>query len=148
MKHFLKKNSSYGFPKRNRIFLVKTNSSVSLVTFFAVSKVAQPDCKNLHWLSERLASLGIMGVQLGDPLNPPDLNTIVQWCTGGLVSRTAMRLITVVFPFLSQSQSPQPDELYSVQLTNKKKLNAYPKYLNFRLVRVERSWILTNLKWE
>ena len=35
----------------------------------------RPNCKNFHWLPERLASLGIMGDQLRVPLKP--LNTIV-----------------------------------------------------------------------
>ena len=40
-----------------------------------------PDWKKLYCLSERLASLGIMGAQLWFLLKP--LATIVLWCTGG-----------------------------------------------------------------
>ena len=38
--------------------------------------------KRVHWLSERLASLGIMREQFRAPLKPP--NTIVLWFTGGI----------------------------------------------------------------
>ena len=63
--------------------------------------------KNLHSLSERLATLGIMGPQFRDLLQP--LKTIVPWCTEGfrgafncasMMPRdsTLVRLIAVVFP--------------------------------------------------
>ena len=72
---------------------------------------SNPHKKNLHWLSERLASLSIMVAQSRVSLKP--LNTIVLWCTGGfrrvssivppwcretLVSWKALVVITVVFP--------------------------------------------------
>ena len=62
----------------------------------------------LHLLSERLASPGIMGAQLRAPLKPPQYYRMLL-CMEGFrgpltedrytpVSRTAVRLIAVVFP--------------------------------------------------
>ena len=44
--------------------------------------VLWPGWENLHWLSERLASLGIMGDQLRASLKP--INKIVLWCPRGV----------------------------------------------------------------
>ena len=75
-----------------------------------VSSQSNPDCKISHRLFERFMFLGITDAQLRIPLKP--LNVIILWWSKGFqggpptgplwsretsVSRTAMRLIAVVF---------------------------------------------------
>jgi len=70
-----------------------------------------PDWGNSHRLSERLASLGIMGAQLRAPLKPPNTTVLrwswevsgglqigPQWCREAPVSRRIIRLSGVFFP--------------------------------------------------
>ena len=64
-------NLSYFLP-RGRYWNTGTNSRRFSSSWF-------PDWKNLHRLSERLASLSIMGVQLSASIKP--LNTMVLWCS-------------------------------------------------------------------
>ena len=77
------------------------------ITHIAILRIS--DWKQSHRLSETLASLGIMRGPIKGPLKP--LNTIVLWRSQGFpsieapwcretpVSRTAVRPISVVFPF-------------------------------------------------
>ena len=74
-----------------------------------------PDWKKVHPLSERLASLGMMGAQLKAPLKPLSMIVVWRyeefqegpqlgppWCRKMSVSRIAVRLIVVVFPVWSE----------------------------------------------
>ena len=73
--------------------------------------------KNIHWLSERLASLGIIRDQLRDPHKPPNMIVLDSWGGGSIghpwyretpISCTATRLIAiVVFP---EGLKKGPDE--------------------------------------
>ena len=64
---------------RKNICDVKPKSNLQTIRQFA--DIFGPYWKNLHWLSERLASLGIMGSQLRASLKR--FNAIELWCTGG-----------------------------------------------------------------